>query len=192
MRKQESRPDLMPYKLSAILVIVAVFGLSGCEGPSGKNASPQEVSSGEAPANALMAAPTALPSVETPETVSVSGAPAVAEVTGILAKRTKPPKGGPNWLAVQAEVIEREGKRILRTSHFVRHIKNPSLAQQTAANRARQELTKWLGSPTLRGAMLTDQHWDPKKQLSAARIEIELPESWTPHPTATEEDETEP
>ena len=93
---------------------------------------------------------------------------------------------------VQAEIIEREGKRILRTSHFASRIKNASLARQTAANRARHELTKWLGSPILEGARVTDQHWNPTKQLSSARAEIELPDSWIPNPSTPREDTAEP
>ena len=120
--------------------------------------------------------PTDSPSAET----EIPELPAEIPPSGVLAKRDSTPRGSPRWLKVQAEVIERDGKRILRASHFAKHIKNASLAQQTAANRARHELTKWLGTPTLEGAVVTDSHWSQKAQLSATRIEIELPPSWLP------------
>jgi len=111
---------------------------------------------------------------------------------GILATRAKTPRGSPDWLRIRAEVIERDGQQVLRTSHFVQKIKNPALARQTAANRARHELASWLGKVTLHGVTIADEHWDAKRVLSAARAEMILPPNWLAPDTKTKEDMTLP
>ena len=179
----------------AIGALLLLTAQQACETPQTDPPAAPPTTTIEAPAPPAIPPAPSQADAPSPET-EIPSAPADTLPAGVLAKRDSTPRGSPRWLRVRAEVIERDGKRILRASHFAKHIKNASLAQQTAANRARHELTKWLGTPTLEGAVVTDSHWSQKAQLSATRIEIELPPSWLPpqdsQPGAQREDNASP
>ena len=169
-----------------------LLGLSACERTVEKTAAPVKASQITPPKPGASIAPLAPEPAQTILSPAPAVEPAPDPSPGVLASRKAPPSGGPHWLSIRAEIIEREGKRILRTSHFASRINNASLARQTAANRARHELTKWLGGPTLEGARVTDHHWNPTKQLSSARAEVELPDSWIPTLSTLREDTADP
>ena len=102
--------------------------------------------------------------------------PADWQGVGILAKRAdKLPRGAPSWAAIAAEVIERDGKRFLRATGKVDDIDSVALARSTAENRARAEMTRWLGVTSLQGALLVNLWQRKKSHVFLAQVEVALP-----------------
>lgn len=101
--------------------------------------------------------------------------------TGVLSRRTeKLPKGLPKWVAVEAEVVSRDGTRMLVASGVAEKIANPALARSTAENRARAVMSKWLGEARLEGAKIVDASWNKRRRLAAVKVEVEVPADWGP------------
>jgi hypothetical protein len=101
--------------------------------------------------------------------------------SGVLAARdTKLPKKAPKWAQVQAEIADKGGQRILRTSGVAEKIKDGHLARSTAEARARAEMTRWTRSDTLVGSLVVNVWRDPKSGITFAQAELAVPADWVP------------
>ncbi len=101
--------------------------------------------------------------------------------TGVLEHNEGPlPDGAPPWAAVSAEVVERDGARILVASASAGAIRDGYLARSAAANRARAILARWTKSEHLMGSSVTEV-WRPKGGGPLfARVEMRVPNTWQP------------
>lgn len=96
--------------------------------------------------------------------------------TGVLAKSSAElPKGAPEWAGIEAEVVDRDGKRFLLATGWVRGVDNQALARSAAEGRARAVLARWTGQSRLVGSMSAESWHDPRSGTSFARVEMELP-----------------
>jgi hypothetical protein len=101
--------------------------------------------------------------------------------TGVLAKRDESvPKRAPAWTRIAAEVVMRDGQRLLITTGGVANIKDPSLSRSTAESRARAQLAHWTGSERVNGGMVSDVWRDPRSGETFVRAELAVPEGWVP------------
>ncbi|MEK7704172.1 MAG: hypothetical protein AAB426_04375 [Myxococcota bacterium] len=131
-------------------------------------------------------APTAAPDLVPAEPAGTEAARAMTvpqgwSGTGVLSRRTgKLPKGAPKWAAVEAEVVAREGRRMLVASGLVEQIGNPALARSTAENRARAVMARWLGEERLEGAKIVDASWNKRRRVAVVKVEVEVPADWAP------------
>ncbi len=99
--------------------------------------------------------------------------------TGTLEVRENVVEGAPAWVRVKAEVMEEAGQRFLRASGEARRIRNSSLARSAADNRARAELSQWLGTGRLVGSEVIER-WGIPGQNTYALARIPVPSNWQP------------
>ena len=108
-------------------------------------------------------------------------APADWDGTGVLTPTTvEDRKNAPAWARNEAEVIDREGQRYLLATGVAQGIDNPSLAQTTAENRARNVLARYLNTQRLVNARIVGTWQDASTGAFYARAEIEVPSTFMP------------
>lgn len=157
-------------RYSSIAPLVLVATASGCSRPEPTPPAVNELGD----AGALPGDTSAVPEPG-------DGVAPTAPFVGVLAEEPiKASAGAPAWLGINAEVTESDGMRYLVAVGTVRGIRNVALARSSAENRARAQLSKWLGSPTLTGAEVIEVWQEPKGALVAARVRVPLPPEWTP------------
>ncbi|MCK5688831.1 hypothetical protein KAI87_06150 [Myxococcota bacterium] len=101
--------------------------------------------------------------------------------TGILATWDKQKiKGSPEWANIRAEIIEKDGTRILATSAIVKGMRNQALARSTATNRARAELSRWYGQPAMFNTQISEVWQNKRGNTMIIRVEMPLEKDWQP------------
>jgi len=141
-------------------------------------------------AAALVIVMAGCPKSDTPPTAGDTDAvPALSEAhlppdwngEGVLARQAgSTPSSAPQWTRVAAEVITRDGDRLLRTCGRAGRIRNPALARTTAESRARAELSRWLRTHDVIGSRAVDTWTEPGTGLTFALLEVVVPEEWIP------------
>jgi len=100
---------------------------------------------------------------------------------GVLARLSgSTPSSAPQWTRVAAEVISRDGDRLLRACGRAGRIRNPALARTTAESRARSELSRWLRTHEVKSSRAVDTWTEPGTGLPFALLEVVVPEEWVP------------
>lgn len=170
----------MKRRLPWMLALVAL----GCESFS------EEPATSETPAEAPAATPAAAGDADLAPPEAGDGAePAASAITlpdgwsgtGVLAKReAKLPRRAPSWAKVVAEVVDKDGQRLLVTSGEANKIKDAHLSRSTAEARARAELSRWTGQNRIAGSSTRAVWRDPKSGATFAQIELPVPAGWVP------------
>lgn len=90
------------------------------------------------------------------------------------------PDGAPQWLRIRVQTTKSAEKAVLETSGVVFGIENRELAINAASSRALHEASAWLQSPNIQGLKVIETAFSPEKYWAAARIQVPLPDNWTP------------
>ena len=102
------------------------------------------------------------------------------EVESVKIVRDMLPDGAPEWLRVRVQTGHDEKRAILETSGVVFGIQNRELAINAASSRALHEASAWLQTPSLKGLKVIETAYSKEKYWAAARIQVPLPDNWTP------------
>jgi hypothetical protein len=152
-----------------IVAVFSVVSASGCEFGAEASAPPAVAT----PPKPLQAA---APAVAVNQGLPPPPLPAHWPGVGVLAKsQDKLPRSAPRWAGVVSEVVEDDSKRFLRATGKAQDIANPALARSTAENRARAELSRWLGADMVAGAKIINVWQHAKQHLTLTQVEVLLP-----------------
>ena len=99
--------------------------------------------------------------------------------SGVLVKAEDTIWGAPAWSATRAEIRTQDQQRYLYASNCVTHLTQEHLALSTAQNRARAELTRWLGTERLVGSEVSS-NWTGPDHAVCSQVRIPIPEGWQP------------
>lgn len=90
------------------------------------------------------------------------------------------PDGAPKWLNIRIATLNLSQTPILEATGVVFGIPNRQLAINAASSRALHEVSTWLESSNIKGLKVIDTAFSAEQHWAAARVQVPLPEGWTP------------
>ena len=107
--------------------------------------------------------------------------PASWSGTGVLlASKGALPRNAPDWARrAQLEIVLSEGTYFLRATSHAKNINNPSLLEQSVANRARAILQTTLQRPALSDSQIIHRWKNPTKAEMIVQVQTPIPSEWT-------------
>ena len=98
----------------------------------------------------------------------------------VLVVRDSLPEGAPKWLNTRIATLEVNQILTLEATGVVFGIPNRQLAINAASSRALHEVSEWLQSANIKGLKVIETAFSAEKYWAAARVQVPLPEGWTP------------